>query len=95
MGNEKEMLPANESEGTPRPETLWTKSPYNRDTVILLCCLGFLGISGVHRMYVGKLWTGILWFLTAGLGGIGTVYDLFCLFKGYFEDSEDRRITAG
>ncbi len=37
----------------------------------------FIGYLGVHRMYMGKWLTGILYLCTAGLAGIGWVYD-FC-----------------
>lgn len=39
--------------------------------------LTFLGILGIHRIYMGKWVTGILYFFTAGLFGIGWLYD-FC-----------------
>ncbi|MBX4133664.1 NINE protein [Frischella sp. Ac48] len=37
----------------------------------------FLGVLGVHRMYCGKWITGIIWFLTCGLFGIGWLLDVF------------------
>lgn len=39
----------------------------------------FLGPFGIHRFYLGKIWTGILWLLTGGLFGIGWLYDFFTL----------------
>lgn len=41
--------------------------------------LVFLGIFGVHRMYMGKVWTGILYLLTFGLCGLGYIYDMWTL----------------
>jgi len=39
----------------------------------------FLGVFGIHRFYLGKIWTGVLWLLTAGLLGIGYIYDFLTL----------------
>jgi len=41
--------------------------------------LTFLGIFGVHRFYMGKWLSGILYFLTGGLGLIGIIYDYWTL----------------
>ncbi len=38
-----------------------------------------LGVLGFHRFYCGRVWTGILWFLTLGIGGIGWIVDAFLL----------------
>ncbi len=45
----------------------------------LLWCLCFVGLCGLHRIYVGRVGTGILWLLTLGLLGIGQIVDLFLL----------------
>jgi TM2 domain-containing membrane protein YozV len=41
--------------------------------------LTFLGLFGVHRMYLGKWLTGILYLLSAGLLGLGYLYDYWTL----------------
>jgi TM2 domain-containing membrane protein YozV len=41
--------------------------------------LTFLGLFGVHRMYLGKWFTALLYLLTAGLCGAGYLYDFFTL----------------
>lgn len=49
----------------------------------------FLGIFGIHRFYLGKPLTGLLFLLTAGLLGLGWLYDLFTLSSQV--DSANRR----
>ncbi len=41
--------------------------------------LTFLGVFGVHRMYLGKWITGILYFFTGGLFLVGLLYDFWTL----------------
>ena len=41
-----------------------------------LWCGWLIGFAGLHRFYLGKPITGIIWFLTLGLLGIGQIYDL-------------------
>ena len=37
----------------------------------------FVGLLGVHRLYFGKRTTGVLYFLTFGLCGVGWLVDAF------------------
>jgi TM2 domain-containing membrane protein YozV len=48
---------------------------YNLTWILLV----FLGLFGVHRMYMGKWLTGILYLLTGGVFGLGYIYDLWTL----------------
>lgn len=41
--------------------------------------LTFLGVFGIHRFYMGKFISGLLYFLTGGLMGLGWLYDLWTL----------------
>jgi TM2 domain-containing membrane protein YozV len=49
------------------------------DYTVAWIFLTFLGVFGVHRFYLGKWGTGILYFFTIGCLGIGYVYDLLTL----------------
>lgn len=41
--------------------------------------LTFLGAFGVHRFYMGKIGTGIIFLLTGGLLGLGILYDFLTI----------------
>ena len=54
---------------------------------LILCILGFFGLAGLHRMYVGKVGSGVLHFFTFGICVIGTIFDLISILSGGFRDS--------
>lgn len=60
--------------------------------VAFFLCL-FFGYFGVHRFYVHKTGTGILWLFTFGLGGIGWLVDLVMILVGAFRDNMDSRLS--
>jgi TM2 domain-containing membrane protein YozV len=49
------------------------------DYTLAWLLLTFLGVFGMHRFYMGKWITGILYFFTAGLLGLGLLYDFWTL----------------
>jgi TM2 domain-containing membrane protein YozV len=49
----------------------------------------FLGIFGVHRFYMGKWGTGLLWLFTGGLLGVGWLVD-FCTLNGQVDELNRR-----
>lgn len=49
------------------------------DYTVAWILLTFLGLLGIHRMYLGKWITGILYLLTCGLLGLGYLYDYWTL----------------
>ena len=55
----------------------FTTGPIDYSVAWLL--LTFLGIFGIHRMYMNKWFTGILYLLTGGLLGFGYLYDFWTL----------------
>ncbi len=66
------------------------KSEKSRGVAAVLCF--FLGALGIHRFYVGKIGTGLLWMFTAGLFGIGAFIDFIIIICGSFKDADDRTL---
>ena len=81
--------------GPPQPMAVSHEVPSDMDGMYRegigygLWCLWLFGMAGVHRIYMGKYGTGILFLLTWGLFGIGQFVDLFSM-KGLVRDANIR-----
>ena len=64
-----------------------------RSRLLALLLALFLGELGVHRFYAGKIGTGILYAMTAGLFGMGIIYDIIMIVLGRFCDRDGLPLT--
>lgn len=60
--------------------------------IAFLLCL-FLGEFGIHRFYVGKVGTGMIWLISGGLLEIGWIIDLVMIIAGSFEDKNGNKLV--
>jgi len=52
---------------------------YSVGIAYFLWLISGCGALGLHRFYLGKIPTGLLWMFTIGLGGVGSIYDFLTL----------------
>jgi len=67
-------------------------SPDKEILPALLLCF-FIGWTGAHRFYVGKVGTGLLMLFTFGVFGILWFIDFVMIIVGSFTDSQGRRVA--
>ena len=53
--------------------------PGNFDYTVAWILLTFLGLFGIHRLYLGKWISGIIYLLTLGIFGLGYLYDFWTI----------------
>ena len=70
----------------------WNYGVSDKDQIVALLLCIFVGGLGIHRFYVGKIGTGILYLFTGGLFGIGWLVDLIQIVCGSFKDSMGRPV---
>lgn len=63
----------------------------NFDYTVGWLLLTFLGAFGIHRFYLGKYITGVLWLCTGGLFLVGWLYDLWTLNGQIDDQNRDQR----
>lgn len=60
-------------------------------TTLLLCI--FIGALGIHRFYVGKIFTGILMILTFGGFGVWVLIDIIMIATNTFTDKKGLKLN--
>ena len=74
------------------PNCTGNQSPRSRFVTFLLSLLICCGIGGVHRIYAGKVITGIIQFCTGGGFLIWQILDIIRIVLGCFDDKEGKTI---
>lgn len=69
-----------------------TTSHKSKQTTLILCCLGYIGLGGIHDFYVGKIGRGIIKLLTANWFFIGTIIDTIKIAGGTYTDGAGEAI---
>jgi len=73
-------------------ERRYKAGPYDYTLAWLL--LSFFGYLGLHRFYLGKWGTGLIWLFTVGVFGIGWLLDLWTMNEQVSEEN-GRALAAG
>jgi TM2 domain-containing membrane protein YozV len=58
----------------------------------LLWILGGLGVLGLHRFYLGRWVSGLIWLLTGGVFVVGAIIDLFVIPEMVRVENLSRRL---
>lgn len=58
-------------------------------TAYFLQAFTLIGLAGFHRLYQGKIFTGILWLFTWGLCGVGSIYDAVTMARQLRDRDEE------
>lgn len=67
-------------------------SDKSKGTAMKLCCLGFIGLGGIHDFYLGNYGKGILKLMTLNWLMIGTFVDLTTIASGGYKDNSGQPI---
>jgi TM2 domain-containing membrane protein YozV len=78
------MEPNKEQTSSSKTDAVINDLRINPEWLITFLLAFFLGVFGIHRFYVGKIWTGILMLITLGGLGIWATIDLIIILVGKF-----------
>jgi len=60
---------------------------------LLLLLLGFVGLNGMQRFYLGRVWTGMLQLVTLGGLGLWQLADAVMLALETMHDGDGKRVN--
>lgn len=76
--------------------TLYKSKRKEKKDLLILTIIGFFGVAGIQRFVVGEIGMGILYIVTIGFCGIGTIIDLVILDKMVSKYNQKQAVdTAG
>jgi len=87
-----ELLLSNVSKFLQGKEIVVKGGSTKRLTITLLIAI-FFGWLGLHRFYLGKWKTGLLFMFTFGVLGIGWAIDVVRLLMGNFTDKDENYVS--
>jgi TM2 domain-containing membrane protein YozV len=61
-------------------------SDKSKQTALILCAIGFVGLGGLHDFYLGRIGSGIIKLITLNWLIFGTVVDLIKIANGTYKD---------
>lgn len=62
-------------------------SDKSKQTALILCAIGFVGVGGLHDFYLGRIGSGIIKLITENWFLIGTIVDIIKIANGTYRDS--------
>lgn len=68
--------------------------PYSKSSALLMWFAWIFGFGGIHRIYLGKPITGVIYLLTWGLFGVGQVYDLLTMGR-LVDEANAKQLKGG
>jgi len=61
-------------------------SDKSKQTTLILCAIGFVGLGGLHDFYLGRIGGGIIKLITLNWFVIGTIVDIIKIANGTYKD---------
>jgi TM2 domain-containing membrane protein YozV len=74
--------------------TIYQGRRKEQQTMLIFTLIGFFGVAGIQRFVTGETVLGILYLLTVGFCGIGTIIDLVNISRITFEYNRKQAIES-